>query len=217
MDQVISGGAGAAGGPTKQPPDSPPEPAAWLKEYKALVASVEQASMEWGISRQSREARFVSALLGATDWLGRLTLSAQANNDLMVRENRKAAEAELEKARQITAAATLAVVQARNAALALQCQQEHLVTRMIDDTLPLFVERLQGALVLRERTWNQGVQLRRAAALIAVVLGLVAGGYALRGWQDLYATRALGQCLAHPVEYAGRYYCDLLQFQGGGQ
>ena len=70
------------------------------------------------------EGRFISALLGAVETLGRLVASGQAMIEVVARDSRAAAEAEYAQAREVTKAAQLALKQARNAQLALVVEQE---------------------------------------------------------------------------------------------
>ena len=115
--------------------------------------------MRW----QEPEGRFISALLGAVETLGRLAASGQAMIEAVARDSRAAAEAEYAQAREVTKAAQLALKQARNAQLALVVEQENVTLRMIDQTLPLFAERLEKVLVIREQRWNADVRRRRYA------------------------------------------------------
>ncbi len=194
-----------------------PDPAALEQEFTRLVAAVNEASREWGVRPDSREGRFVSALLGTTGWFGRLSLAAQASARAEGRHNREAAELELARAKEITRAAQIALNQARNAQISLQIEQVNVTDKMIKETLPMFIEKLQGALVLRERRWNDRIQRRRYAVVSLVTLGLFLGGYVLGAWGDPAATNALVQCLAHPLQAQGHLYCDVTSFAQANQ
>lgn len=182
------------------------------RELEELVADVEAAGREWGVRPDSREGRFVSALLGAMGWLGRLGAASRTSFEALARENRAAAEMELARAREITKAASIGLTQARNAQIFLQVEQENVVARMIHETLPLFIEKLQGALLLRERRWNDALQRRRYAVVGLVTLCLFLGGYALRAWEDGGPGDALSQCLEHSLVAQGHLYCDVTSF-----
>ena len=145
-------------------------------------------------------------------WLGRLGAASRTSFEALARENRAAAEMELTRAREITKAASIGLTQARNAQIFLQIEQENVVARMIHETLPLFVEKLQGALLLRERRWNDALQRRRYAVVGLVTLGLFLGGYVLRAWEDGGPAAALSQCLEHPLAAQGHLYCDVTSF-----
>ena len=212
----MDGSLGAAGSPDVHPGSpgsgSGPETGAWEGGLEILVAEVERTGREWGVRPDSLEGRFVSALLGTTKWLGRLGLSAQASFETLGRHNRDAAELELARAREITKAAQIALSQARNAQIVLEIEKENVVGRMIDKTLPLFIEKMQGVLVVREKRLNDDLRWRRYGIVGLVVLSLVLGGYALRAWEDDGATSALGECLAHPLQASGHLYCDVTGF-----
>ena len=211
---------GAATPESAEPPagaGAEADAAAWTKEFSELVGAVRTTAREWGVRPDSLEGRFVSALLGTTEWLGRLNASSQANFAAIGRQNRDAAALELARAREITKAANIALSQARTAQIALQVEQENLVFRMMREVMPLFVERLQGALVVREESCNAGVRRRRYAVAGLVTLGLFLGGYAVCAWQDRGATSLLGHCMAHPVPSNGRIFCDVTGFGQAAQ
>ena len=153
--------------------DAPPREAApervgqsaseWVEEFKGRSLEVQRAADEWAVRWQEPEGRFVSALLGAVETLGRLAASGQAMIEAVARDSRATAEAEYAQAREVTKAAQLALKQARNAQLALVVEQENVTLRMIDQTLPLFAERLEKVLVIREQRWNADVRRRLRA------------------------------------------------------
>ncbi|MBN8900256.1 MAG: hypothetical protein J0H57_04410, partial [Rhodospirillales bacterium] len=156
--------------------------------------------------------------------LADISEAQMARIEAVVAQVTTAANAEMEKlaaATRLAVAATqngeLAIRQARNAQIALQVEQVNVTDKMIKETLPLFVEKLQGALVLRERRWNDGVQRRRYAVVGLVTLGLFLGGYVLGAWGDPAATNALVQCLANPLQAKGHLYCDVTSFAQANQ
>ena len=66
-------------------------------------------------------------------------------------------------AKETTTQADRALQLARNLQLGAITEQENVTIRMIDQTLPLFVERLQKVLVIREQRWNTDLKRRRYA------------------------------------------------------
>jgi hypothetical protein len=130
-----------------------------------------------------------------------------------------AARAELEKlaaatelGNNVVRAGEVALRQARTAQISLQVEKENLTAMMVKETLPLFVERLKEALIIRERRWNDDVKRRRLATAGLVVLGLVFGGYGVHVWQAWNATSAFDWCWAHALPSTGRVYCDMTGF-----
>jgi hypothetical protein len=158
------------------------------------------------------EGRFVSALTAAIAEMARVSDVARDEFKRAFQQNREAAELELERARQISRAANISLSQARNALIGLEVERENAIVRMIHETLPLFAERLQGALIIREKSWNEGQRFKRYALVVTVTLGLVLGGYGWRAWQDSEAVTVLGRCLSHTLEGNGRLYCDVTGF-----
>lgn len=200
MDGAVPGAAG--------PPDEG-EPRDWVAEFRRQTEAIRQAGDEWAIRWQEPEGRFVSALLGAIEIVGRLTVAVKSSIDASARDGRAAAEAELAKARKLHDAAQLALMQVRNLELAATAEQENLTVRMIDQTLPLFVERLEKVLVIREQAWNQGVKLRRHAIAGAAALGIFLAGFGLSWWQDSDRLAAMDSCWTHPLQAAGQTYCRI--------
>jgi hypothetical protein len=182
------------------------------KDFQQVVDAIEEAARNWGIRSDSLESKFVTALLGSTSWLGRLSESAMAGLERLLQTHRETAELELARAKEITKAANAALGQARNAQIAFVVQQNALVEKMIDRTLPLFAERLKDVLVIREKRLNADVLRRRYATVGLVTFLLVGGGYALRAWQEPDTAAAIGHCLANPLGMNGRLYCDVTDF-----
>ena len=214
---AVTAQPGAPAGKEPSPPILSVAPVQSGKDFAAVLQRVEEAARQWGLRPDHPEGQFVSALLGAIDWSGRVIETAQAEFKLMFRQDRDTAELELARAREITKAANIALSQARTAQIALQVEQENLVFRMMKEVMPLFIEKLQGALVLREESWNAGVRRRRYAVTGLVTLGLFLGGYGVCAWQNRGATSLLGQCMAHPVPSNGRIYCDVTGFGQAAQ
>lgn len=187
----------------------------WVGEIRHQTEAIRVAAEEWAIRWQEPEGRFISALLGAIEIVGRLTVSVQAAINASAKERRAAAEAELAKARKLHEAAQLALMQVRNLELAATAEHENLTVRMIDQTLPLFVERLEKVLVIREQAWNEGVKWRRYAIAGAVALGIFLAGFGLSWWQDSGRLAAIDYCWTHPLQAAGHSYCRIDGLSGG--
>jgi hypothetical protein len=202
-------GPGAAGIPDEG------EPKDWVAEFRRQTEAIRQAGDEWAIRWQEPEGRFVSALLGAIEIVGRLTVAVQGSIDASAKEGRATADAELAKARKLHDAAQLALMQVRNLELAATAEQENLTVRMIDQTLPLFVKRLEKVLVIREQAWNERVKLRRYAIAGAAVLGIFLAGFGLSWWQDSTRLAAMDYCWTHPLQAAGHTYCRIDGMPGG--
>ena len=194
------------GGPV--PPDDP-NPKDWVEEFRRRCEEVRHAADEWAVRWHEPEGRFISALLGAIEALGRLTSSVQGVIAAAGREGRAAAEVEYAQARELRVAADAALRQARQLQLSLVAEQENVVVRMIHETLPMFTERLQKVLAIREQRWNADLRRRRYALAGAVTLGIFLAGYALSWWQDSDRIAAFDRCLEHPLQAAGRFYCGI--------
>ena len=183
-----------------------------IVDVTTALRRVTDAAREWGVRPHLMEGRFVSALMAAIAEVARVSDAARDEFKRAFQQNREAADLELERAREITRAANISLSQARNALIGLEVERENAIVRMIHETLPVFAERLQGALIIREKSWNEGQRFKRYALVATVTLGLVVGGYGWRAWQDTGATTVLDRCLSHTVEGNGRIYCDVTGF-----
>ena len=143
-----------------------------------------------------------------------LTPNASASVTAAAAEETERLRAAIEAARETTKQADRALVQARNLQIGAITEQENVTIRMIDQTLPLFVERLQKVLVIREQRWNADLKRRRYALAGVVALAVFLAGFGLSWWQDSAALAAMDRCLAHPLQASGHYYCSIDSLYG---
>jgi hypothetical protein len=112
----------------------------------------------------------------------------------------------------VVRAGEVALRQARNAQIVLAVEKENLTRKMINETLPLFAERLKGALVIREKWWNEKVKRRQWAVAVLAAFGLSGFGYGMHVWQTWNGMSAFEWCWAHPLPSGGHVYCDMTGF-----
>ena len=155
------------------------------------------------------EGRFVSALMVAVREVGRVSQVAQAEFRDLFRAGQRTAEAEYQQARELAGAVNAALAQARSVQLFLQADQETLVARMIQETLPLFAKNLKDVMVIREQRWNRDRARRRYALAGVVALGVFLAGYGLRAWSDWREAGFAELCLEHSVTSQGHVFCDV--------
>jgi hypothetical protein len=212
MAELDIGDAGATSGPA--PERARRDPVAGLppgsaEEFAAVVREVEDAAREWGMRSEQPEGRFVAALMGAIGWSGRVSAAAQEEFKKLFRQQRETTERELATAREITRAARQGLTQADIMLAVVGVEKEKLIVQMLRETMPLFVERLQKALIIREQRWNEDVKRRRWATAVLVAFALYAAGYGTHVWQTWDAESAYDWCWAHPLASNGRAYCDM--------
>ena len=197
----------SAGGVSSEPAGGNVLPVAG--ELEQALRRVEAAARDWGIRPELMEGQFVSALLVAIRHIGRVSVAARAEFRELFRQNREVAAEEYAKARELHGAAQAGLRQARQIQLSLVAEQENVTLRMIKETLPMFVERLQKVLVIREQRWNADLRRRRYALAGAVALAVFLSGYALSAWEDSDRIGALDRCLEHPLQASGHFYCSI--------
>jgi hypothetical protein len=126
------------------------------------------------------------------------------------RSELKKLEVALELAGEAVKQGELSVRHARNAQLAAVVQQENAVQRMIEETLPMFAERLKGALVIREARWNRAKARRGFALAGSVFLAVFCAGYGLSWWSSGAQLDAYDRCINAPFASTdGHIYCRL--------
>jgi hypothetical protein len=181
-------------------------------EFREQMAAVEETARAWGVRPESLEGRFVSALLGMIGWSGRVSAAAQEELKALLREQRQATEQELTTARELAKAARHALHEADIMRTVAENEKDKLVGKMVEETLPLFAERLKDALIIREKAWNDGVKRRRFAVALLAGFGLFAFAYGTHVWQTWMATSAYDWCATHPLVSGGRTYCDMTAY-----
>jgi hypothetical protein len=199
---------------TAQMPRHPSEgegPKDWVADFRRQADEIRLAAAEWAVRWDEPEGRFISALLGAIEIVGKLSVSAQGAFVQTSKDGRAAAEADLHRAKELHGAAQLALTQIRNIELAAKAEHEAVAVQMIDRTLPLFIERLEKVLVIREQRWNKDVARRRYATAGAVVLAIFLSGFCLARWEDYGRLAKIDNCLDHPLQASGHYYCRIDQ------
>jgi hypothetical protein len=196
-------------GPVEASPAPGESPENWVAEFRRQTEAVRRAAAEWAVRWDEPEGRFISALLGAVEIVGKLTASVHGAFEQTSRDGRIAAESELLRAKELHRAAQLALTQIRNIELAAKAEHEAVAVQMIDRTLPLFIERLEKVLVIREQRWNKDVERRRYAAAGAVVLAIFLAGFGMARWEDHDQLARMDNCLIHPIQASGHYYCRI--------
>jgi hypothetical protein len=186
-------------------------------DFAMVLRRVQDAAREWGIRPDLMEGKFVSALMAAVEWSGRVSQSAQVEFRALHQKQRDLAELELARAREITKATNAALGQARSALINLQVERENVTLRMIHETMPMFATELRKALIYRVKDESDGLRMRRFFVAALLTLCVFVGGFGLRAWNDSAAVGALGHCLSHPLQAQGRIYCDVTSFRDGGQ
>ena len=125
-------------------------------DVTTALRRVTDAAREWGVRPHLMEGRFVSALTAAIAQMARVSDTARDEFKRAFQQNREAAALELARVQEITKAANISLGQARNALINLQIERENVTIRMIHETMPMFATRMRGALVIREKSWNEG-------------------------------------------------------------
>jgi len=175
-------------------------------ELDRLVQQTLIAAREWGVRPDHLEGRFISMLLTTLTSLGLLTKAAAAQSQAASREHAVAAAAELKGLQAANKVAVALQVQAQSALASSEVKVDQVVSKFVMSVAPEIVKQISGAVVLRERRYNQSALWGRAVAIAAVACGLVLGGYTWRAWtpDPAAATGALlleriRQCQAAPT------------------
>jgi len=189
--------------------EAPKGPADWIEEFRRQCKSVQEAADEWAIRWHEPEGRFISALLTAMQTFSRLAVSAQATIETAAQEGRASARADLDRVRELARSAEIVLAQARAAQYHLHLSEQTLVSRLVNDTLPLFAQHMKDALVIRERRWNRDKGRQRMATAVAAALGLVMFGFVIRTVLDWDRLALAESCAAHPISEGPRVVCEI--------
>ena len=148
-----------------------PNTAGGPEDFAVVLKRVQDAAHEWGVRHDLLEGKFVSALLGAVEWLGRVNQAAQAEIPGDREENRVTWRRSIWRgAEALTKATNATLGQARSALIGLQVERENVTVRMIHETMPMFAAELRKALVIRVNDETSALKLKRG-----VLAGLVCG------------------------------------------
>ena len=178
-------------------------------DLDAALVAVGTAAREWGVRADDLEGRFVSALMVAIRSVGEVSRAAQSDFRHLFQEARHTADAEYAQARELAKAARAVLGQARSALIFQSADQETVVARMIETTLPLFAKNLRDVMVIREQRWNRDQARRRYALAGVVCLGVFLAGYGLHAWSSRKEAVFAEACLEHQVSWQGHLLCDL--------
>jgi hypothetical protein len=143
--------------------------------------------------------------------LTRLTVATQASLEATAKEAHSTTMAELESVRELRRTVEAVKGQAEVVQVMSVAEREHAVQRMLERTLPLFAERLQKVLAIREARWNADQARKRYAVAGLVFLGVFLSGVGLGVWaqRDPAAAMITERCLSSVVQAAGHTYCRL--------
>lgn len=195
---------------------APPSTVGSPEDFAVVLKTVQDAAREWGVRNDLMEGKFISALLGAVEWLGRINQAAQAEYRQIAQKQSDVAKVELARAEALTKATNATLGQARSALINLQVERENVTVRMIHETMPIFAEKMRDVLVTRISDESSALRLKRGLIAGLLAIGVFVGGYGLRAWSDRDAVGALERCLAKPLQAQTadqlHLYCDVTSF-----
>ena len=183
---------------------------------RASVARLVEDARRDGIEPDGPLGRWLAAQAGALESLA-FVLDGQAsrveavlgNIDRAADVELKKAAAALEQGKKVLSQGEVVLAQARTAQYHLHLTEQTLVSRLVNDTLPLFAQQMKDALVIRERRWNQDKGRQRMALAGAVALIVFLSGFAIRTLVDWDRLGLAERCAAHAISEGARVVCDI--------
>ncbi len=184
----------------------PASDALGLLDLRAAAVEMENAAWREGIDATGPLGAFVMAMRSTVLVLADICERQAGSVAVTVQDARSMADAELKKLLAANKTAIALQAQAQNALASSEVKVDQVVSKFVMSVAPEIVKQISGAVVLRERRYNQSVLWGRAVAIAAVACGLVLGGYTWRAWtpDPAAATGALlleriRQCQAAPT------------------
>ena len=194
--------------------------AAATVKFAELRRNVEAAAREWGIHPHHVEGKFVAALLGTLGWLAQLHEAGMQRLEAVASERAAVAKMQLDAAVELRRGAEAALHQARTAMIQEEVIRETLVVRMIEQTFPMFAERLQKCLFIKEWVVNTGIRQRRFYLNAGIAVAVILGSYVAGRLDQPGPSRAeaIGTyCDAKAFLSGGHFYCLMDDFRPKSQ
>ena len=182
---------------------------------ESVVRLIEGARRD-GIEPDGPLGRWLAAQAGALESLA-FVLQSQADRadallsgiDVAAKAELAKAAAALEQGKKAIAQGEIVLAQARAAQYHLHLSEQTLVSRLVNDTLPLFAQHMKEALVIRERRWNQDKGRQRMALAGAMTLAVFLSGFVIRTAVDWDRLGLAERCAAHPISEGTRVVCEI--------
>ena len=203
----------------------PASNAAGPPDLRAAAAEMENAAWREGIDPTGPLGAFVTSMSSAISLLADICERQAGAVVGTVHDARTMADSELKKLQVANKAVVALQAQAQNALAVSEVQVEKVVGKFVASVAPEIVRQISGAVVLRERRYNQSALWGRAAAIAGVACCLVLGGYTWRAWTpDPAAGSAVlvldrvRQCQAAPAyrqAQTGEAFCNLRTLLAG--
>lgn len=185
-----------------------------VEQIHAAVDRLRQAGRAEGIEGDGPLGQWLEAQADALLGLANVLQGQDERvGDLLIRIEAAAAtelrnlQEGIEGANHVVRQGEFALRQARQMQAGVIVEREHLVQQMVDETLPLFAEKLNETMVIREKGWNAKARDRRYAIAGAISAAFILVGYGLCWWQDSGRVEAVNRCMAQPVQFGGQLYC----------
>jgi hypothetical protein len=190
-----------------------------MEEVAALresVARLVEGARQDGIEPEGPLGRWLAAQAGALESLAFVLQSQTDRTEALLSGIDAAAKAELAKAtaaleqgKKAIAQGEVVLAQARAAQYHLHLSETTLVTRLVNETIPLFAKQMKEALVIRERRWNQDKGRQRMALAGVAVLAVFLCGFAVRTMVDWGRLSLADRCAAHLIAEPSRVVCEI--------
>jgi hypothetical protein len=131
------------------------------EDFAVVLKTVQDAAREWGVRNDLMEGKFISALLGAVEWLGRVNQAAQSEFRHIAQKQSDAAKVELARAEALTKATNATLGQTRSALINLQVERENVTVRMMHETMQIFAEKMRDVLITCITDESSSLRLKR--------------------------------------------------------
>lgn len=182
-----------------------------IERLRGVVQRLVETARAEGIEPDGPLGQWLQGQVQALEGLAGVLDGQTSQMDTVMSRIEATSKAGLDQVKFLSHAAELTLLQIRTLKAGLIVEHENVTLRMIKEVFPLFAEKLQGALVIREREWNRRVERRRFALAGATVLALAIflAGVAFQIWSDSDRINAFDDCLSHSFIWNGHAYCAI--------
>lgn len=181
-----------------------------LEIVRRSISDMELAADDAGIERNGALGIWVRTSARTLEAMAVLVREQRESIERAVTASKDRIEAELDRAREVTARSENALLQLQAAAVATGHEKERVLGAMVASMAPDLKKALRETVILKEWRHNKRLNALHYVKVGSVALLLAFGGYAVHVAETWAERGAVARCLANTEQNAaGRRYCPV--------